>query len=812
MRPRFRQLALVLLCVAATWFWWDRRVESPMRAPRVSAEALDDYAYYYPMFRYAFEEARQGRFPLWNPYQHCGSPFFATAQHLLLYPLNTLFLLLPTSAAMKGTNILHLCLAILFTYFLARTIGLRPPAALTAGLVFAFSPVLTNSIYAPHHLYGAVWMPLHLALLHRVLQGQRKLWPATLLGAAVAAQYLGGYPMFSLFSAYLMGLYAFWFTASHWRTLSGRDLARSAGALATAGVLAALLALPQLLPALELAQLSPRPARGLTMRMVDSSYSPGWLQPLQTLAGALLPTLNSVFSSGSAPHVGMVALALAGLGIAFPQRRSTALFFAVVALGSALIGLGRHTPLFGLYFMLPTSNWFRLTTRFFALTAFALAMLAGIGVDALSRERVGRKFLLGLLFACLAIASALAVLLYVGGASVATVGDSFKGGASMPGATTFVGRLALLCGYLLGGAAWLAAYIWGPRARRVLVAALPVAAYGSLFVSFLNYAPLPDTHPDLHTLPPPVAEYLRARQGLQRVYIIPWGTFVASSWLPPRNTTKPAPPSPVPTKAGMMDRLFVVDDSENVYPVRITEYAARMIRAEDTERMERLLASFGIPNDEGVPQGNFNVRADAPNLRLLDLFGTRFIVEGFQTSFEQQEAPERFPLVYASDGVKVYENTAAYPRAFVVGQAEIVSEPRRVLDRLTNPDFDPRTSVILEEQPARLPPAGSAAARSDVQFETYATRQVVLRVHTDAPGFLVLTDTYYPGWTAEIDAARAPIYRADYLYRAVFIDAGDHRVVFRYEPSSFRWGLLGGAAGLALLALGLLKGRRRGRW
>jgi uncharacterized membrane protein YfhO len=58
-----------------------------------------------------------------------------------------------------------------------------------------------------------------------------------------------------------------------------------------------------------------------------------------------------------------------------------------------------------------------------------------------------------------------------------------------------------------------------------------------------------------------------------------------------------------------------------------------------------------------------------------------------------------------------------------------------------------------------------------------------------ADGFLVLSDTYYPGWQVFVDGEEAKIYQADYLFRAVPLKQGEHVVEFRYSPSSFRTGL-----------------------
>ena len=74
------------------------------------------------------------------------------------------------------------------------------------------------------------------------------------------------------------------------------------------------------------------------------------------------------------------------------------------------------------------------------------------------------------------------------------------------------------------------------------------------------------------------------------------------------------------------------------------------------------------------------------------------------------------------------------------------------------------------------------------EIEQYSAEEV--EISTDnSPSFLVMTDTYYPGWRCYVDGKPAEIYRAYGVVRAVFLEQGPHRVVFRYEPDSFRIGL-----------------------
>ena len=111
-------------------------------------------------------------------------------------------------------------------------------------------------------------------------------------------------------------------------------------------------------------------------------------------------------------------------------------------------------------------------------------------------------------------------------------------------------------------------------------------------------------------------------------------------------------------------------------------------------------------------------------------------------------------------------------------------------------------------------PAQSAAPAGEAEIVRYAAEEVVIRIHSDRPGLLVLSDAYYPGWQATVDGEAAPIYPTNVLFRGVPVPAGEHAVIFTYAPSGWPlgWGLA--AAGALLMAgLGVLsvQGFRRGR-
>jgi hypothetical protein len=162
-------------------------------------------------------------------------------------------------------------------------------------------------------------------------------------------------------------------------------------------------------------------------------------------------------------------------------------------------------------------------------------------------------------------------------------------------------------------------------------------------------------------------------------------------------------------------------------------------------------------------------------------------------------AMPRFRLVYDRE-VRAYENLDVMPRAFLVDRAAVVSTDE-ALAAITRADFDPRTAAVLLEDPSspQLPasPGGSPGA---TELTALSANRVVVRVNATRASYLVLADTNYPGWQARLDGARTPIYQAHYLFRAVYVPAGEHEVAFAFMPTSYRLAMAGSLACLVLVA------------
>lgn len=167
--------------------------------------------------------------------------------------------------------------------------------------------------------------------------------------------------------------------------------------------------------------------------------------------------------------------------------------------------------------------------------------------------------------------------------------------------------------------------------------------------------------------------------------------------------------------------------------------------------------------------------------------------------------------------MKVYTSRDPLPRAFVVHNST-VREGQAALEALKLPQFDPAEMVVLAPSATARAihrPALLGSGPSDARLLSYRPEGVELEVELQHEGYLVLLDSFYPGWTAQVDGRGVPIERANHHFRAVYLEPGRHSVVFSYSPDSFETGLRISLASLGLLSVVLaglgLRWWRRGR-
>jgi hypothetical protein len=166
--------------------------------------------------------------------------------------------------------------------------------------------------------------------------------------------------------------------------------------------------------------------------------------------------------------------------------------------------------------------------------------------------------------------------------------------------------------------------------------------------------------------------------------------------------------------------------------------------------------------------------------------------------------------VWVEEGVgtnKLYENRNYLPRAFLVKDYQVLKSDQEFARVFHDPNFNPQQAVYLDKVPAhflelkREPAAPSI--QPEVKVVTYENNRLVLDVRTPEAALLFMSEAYYPGWKAYVDGREEEILRANYIFRAVPVGPGSHKVEMVINPLSFR-------VGLAVSLLTILL--RRGGW
>ncbi|MBL8163834.1 MAG: YfhO family protein, partial [Anaerolineae bacterium] len=377
----------------------------------------DIYTYFYPYWAARSAALAAGHIPLWSPELFMGVPLLANSQIGTFYPLNWPLTPLLPPAAVTISLLLHAAWAMFGVYQLGkRTLRLSALPALLAGAVYGMGGYLGAQVEHVNQYQALAWMPWLFLLFHQA----RSLQGVLLLGGALALQLLAGHPQTVFISLVGLGLYALvaaWadgtapsagrrrdgiypvpteildhsLPVAGW-TVTLRDtflhIARRLGILAAAGVLAALLAAPQLLPTLELVASSNR-SGGLTPQQAMAfSFNPF------LIGRGLLPSYEGLVFGEYVAYVGVIALALAVIGAFSRPLRWPWLLLLALAFALAL---GLYNPLYWPLTNLPGFSFFRVPARWLALLALATALLAGCGLQALLNDRPRLRLLLPIL-------------------------------------------------------------------------------------------------------------------------------------------------------------------------------------------------------------------------------------------------------------------------------------------------------------------------------------------------------------------------------------------------------------------------------
>jgi len=218
----------------------------------------------------------------------------------------------------------------------------------------------------------------------------------------------------------------------------------------------------------------------------------------------------------------------------------------------------------------------------------------------------------------------------------------------------------------------------------------------------------------------------------------------------------------LPPNFSVVYDLQTVDGYDPLYLARYGE----LIAASERGRPD---ISFPFGFNRIVTPQNFNSR-------IVDLLNVKYVL-----SLTDLSSP-KLGLVFKEGETRVYYNKEFFPRAFMVYNFRFAESRQKAIELLMDEKIDLRKKVILEENlPIDLLKLTNEKIANNVIIEAYQPNEVAIEVDTAQKGFLVLTDSYYPGWRAKIDGRQTKIYQADYNFRAIIVPSGKHIITFEYE-------------------------------
>ena len=164
-----------------------------------------------------------------------------------------------------------------------------------------------------------------------------------------------------------------------------------------------------------------------------------------------------------------------------------------------------------------------------------------------------------------------------------------------------------------------------------------------------------------------------------------------------------------------------------------------------------------------------------------------FVTSKYNDKLERNSDYEK---VYEGEGYRVYQNKHAMPRAFFVHEVRSVKDVGEAENYIRAFPERLKKEVVLIGERSNSMTLSLRDGRSDhVDVQVYEPNRIKIKAESETGGYLVISDTYYPGWEARLDGKKEPILLADYAFRAVRVPEGTHYLALSYKPSSLRLGL-----------------------
>ncbi len=707
----------------------------------------------FPWKNLVIESWKSGQVPLWNTYVFSGTPLLANYQSAALTPSNLIYFILPFIDAWSLQVLFQPLLAGLFMYFFVRSLKLSHSASLISSLAFMFCGFITT-----WGLYGALgyailFLPLSLFALEKFYQ-EKKWYYLVLLALTIPLSFFAGHFQTSLYFLLIVGAY------SIFKLIQVKDIKTFSYSIFSI-IFGLLLCAPQLLPSIEFYQESVRSAIFQKIEAIQWTYLPSFIAP--DFFGNPV-TANNWFGHYAEwnSYIGIIPFIL---GFYSLRKRSIyVLFFGIVALVSLLLAF--DTPLLNLLIalkipVLSTSA----ASRIIVLFSLSMSVLAGFGFDKLMADLENKKntpivsliaifaVVFGVIWFCLI------TKVFIDPEKVSISLSNFR----LPTIIFAVFAASVLANKFVKNKKILI----GVGALIILLTAFDLLRFTTKWYPFESRDYV---YPKIS-----ISNQLNSMAGYNREF----GNFDQQA-----------------------SEMYKIPNLEGYDPLYIQRYGEFLAAGKD--------GKYHTPERSVV---TLSKNGDYTG-KILNFLGVKYIIHKLADgqnvwAFPFWEYPaDQFKEIFKDNVYQVFNNDKVLPRAFIVGDVKVVVDKQDAIKELFKDSLDFSKTVVLEENPGDNIINGATGSASIV---SYSPNEIKIDVLSSGSGILILSDPYYPGWKAYVDEKQTKIYRSNYAFRGIVIPDGKHAVVFRYEPDSFRNGLIiafGGVIGIVILSLYLKFGKK----
>lgn len=787
----------------------------------------DSTLHYYPDFDFYSRALKNGESLLWNPQIFSGFPTYLSQSAGFLDPVNlAIFRFLPAIPAYHFRLFVDLFLVLFFSYLAGRSFGLSRLASSLIGMAYLVSfhwTYLSNLVIAN----SLFLLPLLFFVFTKAIQADRKKWVWPIIGGVgVGWSFLSGYAQMTVYALFLLGFYAFVLFVSNIQYRNWRYMLSAFLILSVITGVGFLTGFPQIAAVFEFVPLTVR-SEGLdysqtAFKVINPgdlilSLFPDYLY-FPYLSGGRRPLYAGAFWF----FLSIAALVIAVRGLRGFRRGDNSPSDALPAVSTlfifTLLASFKWSPIFYFFNKLPVFSYFRFPYRWMYWGTWFLAVLGAFGFDYIREYRDSRwlKRLISLMAIVIGgIVSGISLLNFGGRAFLDWTGDKihlffsktlygnlgfnkdpahyrdaisrgfaeWQNSASLIDLSFLVPLIILVAAFFL-----LTLFVWKKiswERFRMAGFLLSIATFLGIFVVQWPESISSDvtfSHKKLVSRFIPVEDRI-----LYRTY--PFFLYSGFAKLVPPQYTLNREELLALTElqhAGGWPNMHIYSGISSVdgYDVFVPQtYVDVLKKLESTHAGE---TNANGPSDESV-------RQLLENLDALGMMAGKYIISGVQMDGPYLNFLGEYIVSRYNIPIYVYENKKVLPRIYFA--KNVVSAPGKSLLYLIDEgrrDFAKYTYLDCDR-------CGSVNSGGKAVFEILSLKNGFLRVKTGltAPRWLVFSESYLPGWRAEIDGAPAALVRANGLYMAVEIPEGDHKVTFEYN------GIIGEAG--ILKKLGIIK-------